>query len=217
MNKQLENDTQEKQWNNYSLKKRIDVAKFDKGFNAHTFFEDYKTEIHNDTFMFPHENIRYTNTYLMKFATTPNLRKIVSPKFKSNDLKRQVLLTALKHSFLNGNITSETYNESKNDEKHINSFTPLRIKHNVMKYKRSESPYEDYKLQRHANELIKGKLRIFNLYKKSQEKIKTRNKSVSFKSAKRGINLPLKQGPQEPIIKETTNSNLKCKLNRSYE
>jgi len=185
INKQVEEDMSKIKWNDYVLKKKGKS-------HTHSLFEDYNIKLNDKSFIFPHQSKQYTNHYSIKETIPVDLMKITSPKYENNDLKKQMLLKALKHSFIKGDITHEDYNTIQKDNTRLNSFTPFRRKAHLIKDQ--NSTYNDIKLQKYANNLMKKKIRTLNIRNASSTYRNTPLSKESKSFSSRRHNTIIKEG-----------------------
>ena len=194
MNKQLEEETEEKKWNNYSIEKKMNHKKL----SERIFFIDYKERIAEGKVLFPHEDAHYVSKYLLKESKPIKTTKVVSPKHRDNDLKSKVFFQALKNSFLYGEIPIEEYNKLKKDNELVNRFMPLRV-NSQMQSRRENALFENHKVQRRMKQLLKFKRR----------RLSTANAMPTNTQSKTNINYKLRSGS---VIKETSHCKHKYKL-----
>eukprot|EP01022_Parablepharisma_sp_SALTPOND_P036219 TRINITY_DN980_c0_g1_i1.p2 TRINITY_DN980_c0_g1~~TRINITY_DN980_c0_g1_i1.p2 ORF type:complete len:242 (-),score=17.08 TRINITY_DN980_c0_g1_i1:471-1196(-) len=193
MNRKLEGDTREKLWNILNLEKEIKEKAYKRKVAHVTIFETYKAAIENDEGLLPHENPKRNilyfccknchHSFAIKQAEPAKVQKVLSPKYEGNDIKKQLLGEALKHSFLEGHIGRDEYEIGKTNADRISAFTPLRIRFNsTMRNTNKGNPYANDKVQLRARKLLKRKLRILNLSIKNRyvnaESSNSRNNSM---------------------------------------
>eukprot|EP00826_Nyctotherus_ovalis_P049135 TRINITY_DN5885_c0_g1_i5.p1 TRINITY_DN5885_c0_g1~~TRINITY_DN5885_c0_g1_i5.p1 ORF type:complete len:285 (-),score=81.09 TRINITY_DN5885_c0_g1_i5:373-1227(-) len=163
MNKQLEEETEEKKWNNYSVSKKIADAGKTKGYIARTFFIEYRERAAEGEAVLPHESTHYVNERLAK-EKRPAKTNVVSPKHENSDLKAKIFSQALKNSFLNGDIPIEKYNEIKKDAEYDSAYMPLKMKvKSQIQSRRESSLFENRKIQRRVKQLLKSKVRTLSI------------------------------------------------------
>lgn len=166
MEKKLEGDSQERRWNNQAVVNKLEKNSYKRSLIQNSVFEEYRGYVKGGRKLFPHENIEYTIMYIVRYCRLQlkekfpvNLKKVVSPKYESSNVRQELYSRALRMSLLDGSVLASECGDGGFSAENASRLAPL---------KPSASPHVRSQVQANANKLIKHKLRIFSLSKESR-------------------------------------------------